>query len=172
MRCGTRIVAPCMITTEDRVRVVVLFQRLNRIQFVTKTTFQELQQIFQHSGGLDEPLGLLVNLLGTRSDPAGLFARPITDSGAMTVTWRGRSCKLGNTMLFRLMERLARRPCWRFSYSRLINEVWDGQCRSDETIRSTVRHLKLRLKGAGMGGLAKAIRSDKRHYRLELDEPR
>ena len=150
----------------------MLFERQARTQTITKAIFQELQQIFEHSGGFDEPLGALANLLGTRQDPAALFAKPIIDSAAKTVTWRGRSCKLGSTNLFRLMERLARRPSWQFSYSKLINEVWDGQCRSDETIRSTVRHLKVRLKRAGMGGLAKAIRSDKRHYYLDLDDPR
>jgi len=68
------------------------------------------------------------------------------------------------------MDRLARRPGWQFSYTRLINEVWEGQCRSDETIRSTVRQLKHRLKQAKMGGLAKAVRSNKRHCFLDLDE--
>ena len=161
-----------MISSDDRTRVAVLFARLARTHFITQAIFQELQQVFQRSGGFDEPLGVLANLLGTRQDPAALFAKPIIDSAAMTVTWRGRSCRLGNTVLFRLMERLARRPSWQFSYGRLINEVWEGQCRSDETVRSTVRHLKLRLQQAGMGGLAKAIRSDKRHYRLAMDEPR
>jgi DNA-binding response OmpR family regulator len=158
-----------MITTEDSSRVAVLFERLARMQIITKAIFGELQTIFEHSGGFDESLGVLANLLGTHSDPAVIFAKPIIDSAAMTVTWRGRSCKLGNTVLFRLMERLARRSCWQLSYSRLINEVWDGQCRSDETVRSTVRHLKSRLKRAGMGGLAKAIHSNKRHCYLELD---
>jgi len=150
----------------------MLFLRLARAHTTTKKILEELLQIFERNGGFGEVVGVLANLLGSRSDPEALYERPIVSPTAKTVTWRGRSCKLGNTMLFRLMERLNKRPNSYISYSQLINDVWRGDCRSDETIRSTVRLLKKRLKAARMGMLAKAIRSDKQHYYLDLDEIR
>ena len=51
-----------------------------------------------------------------------------------------------------------------------MEDVWDG-VKADETIRSVVRHLKLRLRDADMAELAAAISGRNHHYALMLDPP-
>jgi len=166
---GTYAVVVCMILTDDKTRVAVLFSRLARAQTITTAIYEELHPIFERSSGFDEAAGALANLLGSRVDPEALFERPIISVSARTVTWRGRSCKLGNTTLFRLMERLSRRPNWHVTYEQLLGDVWERNKRSDETIRSTVSQLKRKLKAEEMDGLAGAIRTDNRSCYLDLD---
>jgi DNA-binding winged helix-turn-helix (wHTH) protein len=74
-----------------------------------------------------------------------------------------------NAILLRLFDRLSRRPDSYVSFDRLIRDVWDGQIRSDETIRSSVRHLKHRLIAAGMPELARSPRGAGRRYGLMLN---
>ena len=154
---------------EDRERIIVLLKRLARIQTVGASCISELQGVIGHWEGFSEAAGALANLLGSDEDPALLFSRPIVDSAAMTVTWQGRTCSLGSTVLFRLMERLARRPNQYIPYDRLTSDVWDG-CRSDDAVRAAAARLRCRLKKARMPNLAKAIRGTGGHYGLILEE--
>jgi hypothetical protein len=94
--------------------------------------------------------------------------KPVVDMDARIIRWCGRSCDLGHSTLFRLFERLARHPNAHVSYAKLLEDVWGGS-KSDETIRSAVRHLKRRLERAGMKALADAIHASCRHYVLRLD---
>lgn len=161
------------MTSRDKERVFVLVRRLFRALALTGKCTDNLSAALQRWPELGGPDGPLANLLGSRpEDPTALFNRPITDPGAATVTWHGRTCKLGQSLLFRLMDRLARRPGHYLSFDRLVRDVWEGHMVSDEAIRSAVRHLKRRLKQASMRGLAVAIRSDRRHYFLDLESRR
>ena len=81
---------------------------------------------------------------------------PIADQSSLSVVWEGRRCYLGQTLPFRLFERLARRPNQYVTYEQLLQDVWEGP-RSNEAIRSVVRYLRRKLKDAGMGDLADAI---------------
>jgi DNA-binding response OmpR family regulator len=112
---------------------------------------------------------LLENLLGSRTvDPDAMFAQLIVDAAAKTVTYRGGTCCLGNTLVFRMIERLARRPNEFVSFDRLIRDVWDGHPKSDEAIRSVVKELRDRLRKNGMRRLASSIRGQKKSYALML----
>ena len=123
-----------------------------------------------HFVDLKEAGDPLANLLGSRlADPALLFSRPIIDLAAMTVTWEGHTCRLGNTVLFRLMARLARRPGQYIPFAGLLRDVWHGAIKEDETVRSAVRRLRHRLSDAEMPRLAAAIRAHGRCYGLILD---
>ena len=94
---------------------------------------------------------------------------PVADHSSLSVVWEGRRCYLGRTLLFRFFERLARRPNQYVTYERLLQDVWDGP-RSNEAIRSVVRDLRRKLKGAGMDDLAGAIDGSNREcYGLILD---
>ncbi len=111
----------------------------------------------------------LDNILGNRAvDAEALFGQLIIDTAAKTITFRGSTCSLGNTLVFRMIERLARRPNQFVSFDRLIRDVWDGQLKSDEAIRSVVKELRDRLRKNGMRRLASAIRGQKRAYILML----
>ncbi len=96
-------------------------------------------------------------------------SRPVADHATFSARWSGKSCHLGSNITFRLFERLARRPDCHVSYAELIQDTWLGDCRSDDAIRSAVRHLKAKLCKAGMQPLAIAIQAHRRHYVLNLD---
>ena len=95
---------------------------------------------------------------------------PCVDRTAFSITWSTRTCYLGNTLPFKLFERLARRPNQFFSYSQLFQDVWDGEERSNEAVRSVVKVLKKKLADAGMDGLAAAINgTNPGYYGLTLN---
>ena len=159
-----------MATIDGKERVVILLRRLGRLNAMTQRCTDGLVEALRTWDDLGVAGSTLINLLGSHlDDPAELFAKPIVDPAAMTVTWHGRTCKLGHSITFRLLDRLARRPGQYLTLDRLVRDVWDGQNVSDEAIRSAVRHLKLRLKRGGMKGLAAAIRCERRHYYLDAD---
>jgi len=77
---------------------------------------------------------------------------------------------LGYTVLFRLADRLSRRPNQYITPDQLLRDVWEGGLRSPETIRSAVRNLRERLSLAGMDDLAAAIRGHGGRYGLILHD--
>jgi DNA-binding response OmpR family regulator len=90
------------------------------------------------------------------------------DRSTLSVNYRGRPCFLGNTLMFRLIEQLAKRPNKYLPYEDLLADVW--QCdRSDGAIRSVVKRLPGSLRGHGMEHIAQAIDgSVPGHYALRL----
>lgn len=120
---------------------------------------------------LDELSDIVEEVRSGTICPANVTVRASTlqlDRTTFSVRWEGRSCSLGHSTAFRLLERLARRPNEYVSVDRLLDELWSGP-RSYSTLRSTVCRLKLRLRLAGMGDLAQMI--DGRvygHYALLL----
>ena len=101
----------------------------------------------------------------------GLFSldqRPRVDHTTLSVVWAGKQCYLGSTVLFRLADRLARRPNHFATETDLLRDVWDGDQKSPHTIRSAIRHLKQRLQDAGMDDLAAAIQCEDGRYALLL----
>lgn len=93
---------------------------------------------------------------------------PAADQTTFTVIWRGRSCFLGNTLLFRLVERLVRSPNRYVSHVDLLDDVWDGQ-REGSTIRGVAKRLRDQLAKDGMEDLAQSIDgSITGHYGLML----
>jgi len=96
--------------------------------------------------------------------------RPLIDRTLLSVQWHGKTCFLGNTLPFRFLERLARKPNQYFSYEQLLDDVWEGP-RSFSAIRSVVKVLRKKLVEAGMEDLANAIDGTVcRHYGLMLDK--
>ena len=80
-----------------------------------------------------------------------------------------RSCYLGNTVAFKLLERLARRPNQFVHCETLLEDLWDCHT-SREAVRSAVKILRRKLNAAGMKDLAGAIDSStSHHYGLMLD---
>lgn len=98
---------------------------------------------------LDGPAG--------RPDAPAAGCRPVLDDARLTVTFRGRDCFLGATLPFRILARLARRPSSYVTHDDLLADAWDGAVRSDGAIRSAVKVLRQKLRGAGLGDLADAI---------------
>jgi DNA-binding response OmpR family regulator len=85
-----------------------------------------------------------------------------------TLYWEDRTCVLGHTKAFEVMERLCRRPNEYIQMDRLIDDLWSGR-RTYSTVRSTVCRLKGKLRAGGMTDLAVLIDGNTRgHYRLRL----
>ena len=99
----------------------------------------------------------------------GLLAALI-DESRFTVHWNGATGELGATVLFRLFRRLARSAGRFLSIEDLVEDVWGGDHRSGSAVRSAVWNLRSRLRDAGMADLAGAIRAQRQHYGLFLQE--
>ncbi len=96
-------------------------------------------------------------------------SQPAIDRGLLSITFRGRSCFLGDTLPFQLLARLIGRPNVYVPYKELLTEVWQG-IRSDAAVRGVVKRLREKLREAGMAELADAIDGTvRRHYALKLD---
>jgi DNA-binding response OmpR family regulator len=109
-------------------------------------------------------------LASPRHAKHALSEEPILEHAAFAVRWNGERCTLGRTVRFKLLAVLWRCRNRIVTDEQLLREVWDG-VRSDDTIRSTVRHLKRKLAAAGLGRLASAIRGRRRGYELVIDPP-
>jgi DNA-binding response OmpR family regulator len=140
--------------TQDVHRLRVLLHRAQRGMTIGLAALSEAQEV----AGRLFPAQRAANLMGSQlRDPASLFRHPLVDPLSMTVTWSGRTCLLRSRILLALMHSLARRPNQFVPFEKLRHDVWDGAQKSDDTIRSTVRHLKDRLIEAEMGELARHI---------------
>lgn len=112
--------------------------------------------------------GELSSLADPTAPPQRVVEGIFVDDLTMSVHWRGSTCFLGNTLLFRLFARLARTPNCYVKHSVLLIDVWEGS-RDLSTIRGVVKRLRDRLVAAGMAELAASIDgSVAGHYGLKL----
>ena len=94
--------------------------------------------------------------------------RLFLSSPTFSIRWRGKYCFLGNTLLFRMLVRLAETPNVFISHQQLLHDVWRGR-RDAATIRGVVKRLRDSLSAADMKDLAEAIDgSSPGFYRLKL----
>ena len=93
----------------------------------------------------------------------------VVNPATFTVEWHGQRCSLGPTILFRLIQHLARRPGRYFGYDLLMEEVWKQRC-SNATVRSAVKRLRRAIYDAGMPELAAAIKGRRECYGVFLDD--
>jgi DNA-binding response OmpR family regulator len=105
-----------------------------------------------------------------RANAAGISGQsPVADRATFSVRWHDNTCYLGNSLPFRLMERLAYCPNQLIHRDRLLDEVWECR-RSREAMRSVVKVLRRKLCQAGMEDLAEAIDgTTAHHYGLMLN---
>ena len=91
------------------------------------------------------------------------------DRDRLTVSFRDKSCFLGNTLPFRLVDYLARHLNTYLTYTDLLENVWECRC-TDSAIRSVVKRLRSSLRQSGMDDLANAVDgSVPGRYALRLD---
>lgn len=109
---------------------------------------------------------------GDGSGRDGRLPPPRVNRSMFCVEWEGRACFLGSTRTFHLLECLARRPNRYVSHAQLLSDVWRGDVKEVETIRSVVRHLRDKLRRAKMHALADAIVGTGQAYGLVLSRTR
>lgn len=122
-------------------------------------------------------LGIAVGLLGQPTDRAGErpaspgggsahYEKPTADRSTFTFHFGSGSCELGNSVEFKLIERLCRSPGVFIDTGTLMEDVWDGRVVQRNTIAKTACNLRRKLKESVAG-----IRIDgdqKDHYRLTM----
>ncbi len=143
--------------TREQERLIVLGRRIQRVKAILEASVAEQLSILNGLQPAPQSAASIANFFGTPADPHTQFHRPIVDTVAMTVTWRGGRCPLGYTRLLDLIERLARNPGRWISYERLLREVWGDDMLEDGTIKVAVTRLKAKLTKYGMAELAKSI---------------
>lgn len=108
---------------------------------------------------IEETMSVLLRALELDDDAVGRDAaehRPTANTTTFTVEWHGRSCFLGNTLLFWMFERLVQSTNRYVAHVDLLDDVWKGN-REDSTIRGVAKRLRDRLVAADMADLATAI---------------
>ena len=104
-----------------------------------------------------------------RATPRHPDLQGVIDEARFVVCWRGTECSLGQTIAFRLFQRLASSLNRYVSHERLLDDVWGGP-RSASAVRSAIGELRRKLTESGLAELASAIDgSNPGHYGLRLD---
>ncbi len=94
--------------------------------------------------------------------------RPRLDRQLFEVRYGDTACVLGNTLEFRLLERLLQRPNIYHTHDNLLSTVWKGVV-SVDAIRSVVKTLRAKLRKANLEELADCIDGSKKgHYAIRL----
>ena len=84
-----------------------------------------------------------------------------------TVSYKGKSCFLGNKTMFHLLVRLNQSPSTPVSYHTLAQDVWGDDLTTDWTIQKQANLLKKKLRAEGLQGV-EINGSVKGHYSLIL----
>jgi hypothetical protein len=91
----------------------------------------------------------------------------VLDKETFEARWGKRSCFLGNTIEFRLLERLNRRPGLYLCLDALRASVWAEEHTAKNTIQRTICNLRRKILDAGLVGVL-IDGGQKHHYRLVL----
>ena len=159
-----------MVVQRDLERLRILTDRQLRLATMLSKCAAEQRAILAGLATRSVNLNASAEAGELRAVVPNAIAIPIVDAGSMSVTWAGHNCHLGNTVLFRLFSRLAKRPGRYIHFNRLFDEAWGTSARSDEAVRIAVHRLRSKLRESGMTELASAIRSADRSYGLFLAE--
>jgi len=97
--------------------------------------------------------------------------RPLLDDSTFSVIWKNKTVFLGNTLGFKLLERLARCPNRYVTHADFLEKIWEDELASINRLRTVVRRLRVILREGGMGELADAILGYHGHYVLDFSAP-
>ncbi len=122
--------------------------------------------------GLSQELGISAPKAGaspstcaTQDETVDLSFR--IDEGTFEVWNGGKPCSLGNTMEFRALRRLARRPGHYVSVQSLVDDAWGGAIRTNGAIQKTISNLRRKLREAGVEGI-ELDGAQRGHYALKI----
>ena len=101
-----------------------------------------------------------------RPGGAAADARWVFDQGRYEARWGGRSCRLGRSLEFRVLEVLARRRGEPVPRGELVAAAWGGAAASRNAVQRVVSSLRRSLRDAGFAGWEIDGR-DRGHYCLQ-----
>jgi hypothetical protein len=155
------------MNSERREQIRITLRSLAEAHTATQALLEQTMTLLSEELALD-PFTFWKSRSAVKQPPT-VRASALVDPALLSVTFRGRSCFLGNSLPFRFFARLARRPNVYISHDELLSDVWLGP-RSGSAIRSVVKTLRTKLRRAGMGDLADAIDGTvPGHYAIKLD---
>ena len=157
--------------TPDKVRRLdALASQLAETLMTAAICAQEIRAVVQTELDDDEHSESCRHAAGMAPSLASHHQRPLLDESTLSVIWKGKILHLGQTLSFRLLARLARRPNQYVTHIELLRDVWDDEelLTATSTIRSLVRELRRKLQHGGMTDLAGAIRGREGRYILDL----
>ena len=96
-----------------------------------------------------------------------ICSHPFADREIFAFRYGSGICILGNSIEFRFIERLCRKPELYIDTGKLMEDVWDGRVVQKNTIAKTASNLRRKLREAGMSGVV-IDGKQKDHYRLHL----
>ncbi|MDB5335986.1 MAG: queC 2 [Planctomycetaceae bacterium] len=150
-------------TREQQIRANL--ERLANIHSAAMSALEESVAILQAElESLSEP-----QLSGFQQPKKSPQREQIAERSTFCAVYGGRRCPLGNTLMFKFLERLASHPGQYVSHADLFQDVWNA-IREPVSLRSVVKELRAKLRAAEMFDLSDAI--DGRvsgHYRLILN---
>ena len=88
------------------------------------------------------------------------------DRCTFSVSYKGKTCALGNTMAFRLIERLNNAKGFYVDIGTLIRDVWKNKVVSDGAVQHQIGTLRKKLRKAGIANIV--FECEPKNYRLML----
>lgn len=152
--------------SDRREQIRITLRRLAESQAVMVEFLQQALKLVEEEFLLDPVTYFRRTTSGTAA--SGTAGPLQIEPTLLSVSYRGKTCFLGNNYPFHLLHHLAQKQNTYVSREELFDVVWEGE-RSEEALRSTVKVLRKRLREAGLAELANAIDgSAKGHYVLKL----
>ena len=90
----------------------------------------------------------------------------IIDRCTFSISYKRKTCALGNTMAFRLIERLNNAKGFYVDIDTLIRDVWKNKVVSDGAVQHQIGTLRKKLRKAGIAGIV--FECEPKHYRQIL----
>lgn len=149
--------------SDRREQIRLTLQRMAETQAAMVDTLVQAQKLIEEEFLLD-PVTYFQRTKAKTEARSKLQIEP----RLLSVTFRGKTCFLGNNYPFHVLRHLAQKQNTYVTRQELFDAIWGGE-RSEEALRSTVKVLRKQLREAGLADLAKAIDgTEKGHYALKL----
>jgi hypothetical protein len=158
------------VTTEIVHKLVLLSRQLTENLMSAALCAKELSAIANAEADHDNDGMAAINGKGRCNQQNHNDARPLLDESTLSVTWQGRSVRLGHTQAFWLLARLSRRANQYVTHLDLMREIWDDEFADTSLLRAGVQRLRLKLRHGGMADLARAITGHHGRFMLDLEK--
>jgi hypothetical protein len=145
-----------MITVDKKQQIQQYLKSLAIANAVAVEQIEKMISLLTIALDLDDIPGQNIQASAIISTEHEIVDGLLVDNNTFSIVWQNQTCFLGNTLLFRFFERIARSPNRYVTHLDLLEDVWGGE-RDSTTIRGVAKRLRDRLSDSGMEKLAKSI---------------